>query len=104
MGLRTPGVAARSESVALPTCKGRAWVSDPAEARSDNVALPRDDRTCEAGRAWVSDPAEARSESVALPRSEARSAYAMPTADKSESVALPRDDRGGARRLSRPWL
>jgi len=30
---------------------GRAWVSDPAAARSENVALPPSDALCAAGRA-----------------------------------------------------
>ena len=76
MGLRLPG---RVVGHGSPTAgaRGRAWVSDPAGARSENVALP----TCKGravlsehaalpGRARGSDPAEARSESVALPRSD----------------------------------
>jgi REP element-mobilizing transposase RayT len=61
--------------------KGRARVSDPAAARSENVALPAIAMhgPAQEGRARVSDPAAARSENVALPEAAAR----------SENVALP---------------
>jgi REP element-mobilizing transposase RayT len=73
--------------------KGRARVSDPAAARSENVALPAIAMhgPAQEGRARVSDPAAARSENVALPEAAARSEnVALPeAAARSENVALP---------------